>query len=294
MAYLTDLAEVLRAAGLKVVEIPGWKTRGRPGSFAPRGVLCHHTGGAGDGLAYARWMALEGRSDLSAPLAQLGLDRKGTFYVLAAGRANHAGRCKPIAGLSAYPGRSYGDGNAQLLGIEAMNTGSEGWTPAQYSAYVRGCAALNARYGWPVSRTLGHKETSLSGKPDPGGIEMNRMRRDVAASSPSPTTSLEDDMPTPADLWRADIIPSPDKEASNPTWQPDSYLRETFRLLRSTRTEVIRNRASIEALSAAVTALSTSQGADPDAIAALVDKAVRDRLASLEVDVVVSDAAPSA
>src|SRR5512139_3742239 len=136
--YLTDLADVLRGAGLTVVEIPGWKTRGRPGTFAPTRVLCHHTGGPGDGLAYATWMAVDGRSDLNPPLAQLGLDRKGVWYVQAAVRANHAGQCKPIDGLKAYAGRSYGDGNAQMIGVEAMNTGSEGWTSTQYDSYVRG------------------------------------------------------------------------------------------------------------------------------------------------------------
>lgn len=188
--YLTDLADVLRAAGLKVVEVPGWKTRGRPGDFKPKGVLCHHTGGGADGYDYAYWMAVTGRSDLSAPLAQLGLDRKGTYYVQAAGRANHAGRCKPIAGLTVEPGETYGDGNEQLIGIEAMNTGSEGWTAAQYGAYVRGVAAITSHYGWRI--VLGHKETSLSGKPDPGLIDMDKFRRDVAATE-------EDDV-TPQDI----------------------------------------------------------------------------------------------
>lgn len=178
--YLTDLADVLRAAGLKVVEVPGWKTRGRPGSFEPTRVLAHHTGGASDSRAYIDWMATDGRSDLKPPLAQLGLDRKGTWYVMAAGRANHAGRCKPIHGLKAYAGRDYGDGNAQMVGVEAMNTGSEGWSSAQYDSYVIGTAALTNHYGW--APPLGHKETSTSGKWDPGLVDMDEFRRDVAAS----------------------------------------------------------------------------------------------------------------
>jgi hypothetical protein len=215
--YLTDMADVLRRAGLKVVEIPGWKTRGRPGTFAPVGVLCHHTGSANTGLdkeyGYANWMATVGRSDLPAPLAQLALGRAGTFYVMAAGRANHAGRCKLIAGLKpSYSGATYGDGNAQLVGIEAMNNGTEGWSDAQYSAYTRGCAALNAAYRFPLSRTLGHKETSLSGKWDPGGINMTTFRGDVAAVDPTTQPPEDDDMPTLPEIasavWGAQFGPA--------------------------------------------------------------------------------------
>jgi len=180
--YLTDLADVLRAAGEQVVEVPGWKTRGRPGLFDPKGVLCHHTAGAGDGLADATAMATKGRPDLSPPLAQLALSRKGVWYVLAAGRANHAGRCKAIGGLKPYPGQTYGDGNEQLLGIEAQNRGTdaEDWEPTQYDAYVRGVRAITEHYGWSI--IFGHKETSTSGKIDPD-FPMDAFRRAVAAGS---------------------------------------------------------------------------------------------------------------
>jgi hypothetical protein len=203
MAMLTDLADVLRRAGLDVEEVPGWQTRGRPGVFDPIGVLCHHTGSDGPTLA------------TEYGYAQLALGRGGTFYVLAAGRANHAGRAKLIAGLRpSYTGASYADGNSQLLGIEAMNNGTEGWTPAQYRAYIRGCAALNARYGWPVSRTLGHKETSLSGKWDPGGIDMPEFRDDVA----SVDLQEEDDMPTLNEIagavWGAQFGPADARETA--------------------------------------------------------------------------------
>ena len=191
--YLTDLADVLRKAGLDVVEMPGWKTRGRPGAFDPKGVLCHHTAGAGDGYNDAWGMATNGRADLNPPLAQLALSRKGTWYVLAAGRANHAGRCKAIGGLQPYPGESYGDGNAQLLGIEAQNRGTdaEDWSPTQYRSYVRGVAALTKHYGWRI--VFGHKETSTSGKVDPD-FSMDKFRRDVAAVDPT-----EDEV-TPQDI----------------------------------------------------------------------------------------------
>jgi peptidoglycan hydrolase-like protein with peptidoglycan-binding domain len=54
---------------------------------------------------------IEGRSNLPGPLAQLGLGRDGTCYVIAAGRCNHAG-----AGL--WQGVS--TGNSSFIGTEAV------------------------------------------------------------------------------------------------------------------------------------------------------------------------------
>ena len=288
--YLKDLADVLRAAGLTVVEIPGWKTRGRPGRFNPTGILAHHTGGASDSLAYVKWMALEGRADedppLPAPLAQLSLDREGVWYVMAAGRANHAGRCKPVGGLKTYGGgRGYGDGNEQMVGVEAMNTGDEGWAPAQYDSYVRGVSALTRHYGWRPP--LGHKETSLSGKPDPGRMDMDKFRRDVAADNPN----QEDDMPTTKEvvdgLLAADRIPAPSPNPGNPNFTVAGALEWTLRRSSQTYAAVTELKATVAGLSAAVEALAASKGADPAVIAEEVAKAVKERLAQITV----SDAA---
>jgi hypothetical protein len=181
---LTDLPAVLRKAGLHVVEVPGWETRSRPestGGFAPVGNLWHHTGAKDvnplsieDDLAYARWLAEVGRSDLPAPLCQLSVGRDGTIYVCAAGRGNHAGSAKASGPVPA------GDGNALYLGWECQNTGSEGWPGAQYEAMVKGAAATSAHYGWTATANRAHRETSLTGKWDPGRLDMDDFRADVA------------------------------------------------------------------------------------------------------------------
>lgn len=171
---LTDLAEAVRKSRLTVVELPGWRTRTRPGTFAPRGVLVHHTGGDSDTRAYVDWMALEGRADLPAPLCQLALSRTGVVYVLAAGRANHGGEAQASGPMPA------GDGNTLYIGIEALNNGTEGWTPTQYAAYVALCAALCEHYGWPATHVRAHRETSVTGKWDPGRLDMDRFRTDIA------------------------------------------------------------------------------------------------------------------
>lgn len=180
---LADLATVLRQAGLNVVEVPGWETRTRPastGTFNPRGNLWHHTGAKDsnplsltDDFAYAKWLAEIGRSDLPAPLCQVSVGRDGTVYVCAAGRGNHAGSAKASGPLPA------GDGNALYLGWECQNSGSEGWTPAQYGAMVTAAAATSLHYGWGSEANRAHKETSTTGKWDPGLLDMVDFRQDV-------------------------------------------------------------------------------------------------------------------
>ncbi len=190
---LTDLATACRKSGLTVVELSGWQSRARPastGGFYPIGILAHHTGspsGLTDGLNYAQWMATVGRSDLPAPLAQLGLGGDGTVYVMAAGRSNHAGTARAFGGWVGP-----GDANSQMLGIEAMHPGAGAWP--QYAAYVALCAALCDHYGWPRSHVAGHKETSVTGKVDPGGIDMGAFRADIAAHnlSTAPTEEVDD------------------------------------------------------------------------------------------------------
>lgn len=191
--YLTQLADALRAGGLKVVEIDGWKTRGRPastGSFDPVGVLWHHTGGADDGAGYAAWLARTGRSDLPAPLCQLSISRDGTVYVCAAGRANHAGVAKASGSVAG------GDGNALYVGVECQNTGTEGWPTAQRAAMVATGVVLSGLVGCTPAAQRGHKETSVTGKWDPGALDMDTFRADIAAAIAPPRPPVTPPPPT--------------------------------------------------------------------------------------------------
>lgn len=158
MGNATWLADVLRNAGLQVVEHEGWKTRGRPGVFDARGVMLHHTSSnPKGGNTAALSTILEGRLDetppLHGPLSQLLLARDGTWHVIAAGRCNHAGK-----------GRWRGDtnGNSHFIGVEAENNGAgEVWPVAQLDSYARGVAALLKRLGADDSMACGHKEYAL-------------------------------------------------------------------------------------------------------------------------------------
>lgn len=163
MSYsLTWLPDVLEAAGLKVAEQPGWLDRG-VGDVGPiKGVICHHTGGGAKGNMPSLGVITNGRPGLRGPLAQLGLGRDGAYYIVAAGRAQHAG-----AGL--WGGVS--TGNSSFIGIEAENTGltSDPWPDVQMDAYRRGVAAILRKIGANESMCCGHKEYALpkGRKPDP-------------------------------------------------------------------------------------------------------------------------------
>jgi hypothetical protein len=163
---LTDLADILRGAGLTVVEVDGWKTRGHGVMTSVKGILVHHTAGAPSGDFPSLKVVRDGRPDLEGPLSQLGLGRTGTWYVIAAGRSYHAG--KTIDDLVF--------GNANAIGIEAeatgvpsTNKGHASWPEVQYQSYVDGVKALQAAYGVPTARVLGHKEAAVPAgrKPDP-------------------------------------------------------------------------------------------------------------------------------
>ena len=208
--YLTQLADEYRAAGLKVVEIDGWKSRGRPastGGFNPVGSLFHHTGDKADGKAYAEWLATVGRSDLPAPLCQKSIGRDGTVYICAAGRANHAGVAKAVGSVAG------GDGNELYVGTEVQNTGTEGYPKAQYDAMVTVAAVDISRITHTSVRTVAaHYETSTEGKWDPGMpkakggvahngawvLNMETFRADVAARAKDLAQSGRKKAPAPA------------------------------------------------------------------------------------------------
>lgn len=168
---LTDLAAICRKAGLKVEEVPGWRTRGHGGLKSVETVVCHHTAGPAKGNMPSLNVVKNGRAGLSGPLCNLGLGRDGTVYVVAAGVAYHAGVVGPVA-----------HDNWHAIGIEAEATGRAKWPKVQMDAYVRLCAALVDAYDLSVADVLGHKEVAVphGRKTDPN-FSMAAFRHDVRA-----------------------------------------------------------------------------------------------------------------
>jgi peptidoglycan hydrolase-like protein with peptidoglycan-binding domain len=180
MAFaLTWLARVLLDAGLKVAEQPGWKDRGR-GEIGPiKGVMCHHTAGPSAGNMPSLGVVTNGRPDLPGPLAQLCLGRDGTYYVVAAGRCNHAG-------VGNWQG--FTAGNTNFIGIEAENTGfvsgpkADPWPAVQMDAYRRGVAAILTKVRANPIMCCGHREYALpQGRKNDPTFDMDDFRMRVSA-----------------------------------------------------------------------------------------------------------------
>ena len=172
------LGDVLRAAELDVEEHGDWRNRGRDLQSVDR-IICHHTatGKTWTDPAVAG-LLINGRPDLPGPLSQLGLDREGTFHLIAAGKANHNG---------------YGLSGNNTIGIEAYNDGrGEPWLAVQMDAFIRGCAAICRHLGWPAEKVLGHKESDPGRKIDPT-FDMAMFRRSVAALLDAPVTPQQED-----------------------------------------------------------------------------------------------------
>jgi peptidoglycan hydrolase-like protein with peptidoglycan-binding domain len=201
MAFsLTWLPDVLTDAGLKVSLVDGWETRGRGDVGQIFGVICHHTGSLNpQRLNMPTLRSLrDGRqasanlSALPGPLAQLGLGRDGTYFVIAAGKAIHAG-----------PGLFRNvTGNSRFIGIEAENEGSMGdfpWPDVQIDAYRRGVAAILKHLEKDASFCCGHKEYAPGRKPDPN-FNMTTFRETVGAiisGTVQPTPLIPDVEPDP-------------------------------------------------------------------------------------------------
>ena len=167
---LTNLADVVRDAGLDVAEVPGWQTRMRGGTGGhatggyvgnPTHVMVHHTASSWPTIQDVQYLAT---GHQYAPVSNLHLARDGLVTVIAAGATNTNGAGGPVDGC---PKDSM---NSRAIGIEAGNNGTgEPWPAVQQNVYVRLCAALCMAYRIPVSRVLAHFEWAPTRKIDPAG-----------------------------------------------------------------------------------------------------------------------------
>lgn len=184
MGHQTGILDALKDWGLVVVEVPGWQTRGSSG-FDPHGHVVHHD--VIPPVTTCPSIIVDGRSDLSGPLANFWLEANGRVHLVAAGRANHAGEGN-WQGLY---------GNSSVWGTEMNNLGTPAtpWPDEQIDAMVALAAATAEYSGFEASMVCGHKEWAPTRKVDPHSIDMAAFRirvLEAQRTGPTPTTQEND------------------------------------------------------------------------------------------------------
>lgn len=186
MAYAlaTRLLRAVKNSGLDFTEVAGWKNRGRGVMGTIQTVTMHHTATPRSYMKSNDIPTLNvlknGHGTLPGPLSQIGLGRSGHVYLVAAGRANHAGRSRATSMT-----------NPHAVGIEAEGA-MESWPAQQFRAYVLLVAALLTEFGLANGRALRHAETcSPAGRKVDASFSGPAFRRDVANVKPGTTLTPE-------------------------------------------------------------------------------------------------------
>jgi hypothetical protein len=214
MPYDQGIASRLRAAGLTVVECSGWQTRGSS-SFSPRGSVNHHTAGGANGAIPSLNTLIYGRSDLPGPLCNVAQSRESDpnrdkVYVIAAGRANHAGS-------GGWRGLS---GNSSVYGLEIEHTGTSPLSQARQRIAARIHAAM---FGGDVSMVCQHFEWTTRKIDAATNVNGNAFRNLVAQAKagdlgPTPQPKPEPEPVPEEDTDMAVLVKAKGAKAGSPWW----------------------------------------------------------------------------
>lgn len=185
-----------RAMGLAVREVPGWRERGMwridEKGWTPKWITIHHTAGETGSRTVEQYIADIINGDNAVPdKANAVIDRDGTLWLNAAGRANHqlfysdAGRiaCEtdamPLTGSTNLRG-SVQNGNEFSYGVEIIAAGSP--NAAQRRTAVLWAAAIAKAHGWTGREAIGHGELSYDRDHSDPALDMGAFRSDVMAT----------------------------------------------------------------------------------------------------------------
>ena len=181
MGLLDSAPNALRAAGLSVVEMPGWLDRGETdGPFYNKGLILHHDGMGlgfrGDPSQFFNVPAFMSQNGNNG--SQFWVSRYGIWYAMANGRKWHAGTGQ---GWNSIPASS---GNSYCVGVETDHTIGDPWEQQQLDSIAIGCRALANEYSYDVDGyCCGHKEYAPDRKIDPESFDLNAWRAYVKGST---------------------------------------------------------------------------------------------------------------
>lgn len=217
--YLTDMANVIRDAGVQVIEQDGWQTRARSsGGFdsnKPWCVMWHHTASSpgADPADDARYMSYNADSK---PIANILLAHDGVAWVLAAGATNTNG--KGGGAIVTSRGRVPADSmNTYAIGMEIQNSGvGETYPQVQIDNAFKISLALCEAYGLEPTDVGTHQEYAPDRKIDPAtnwAVDGPWMPTAVTGSGTWSLSDLRDEL-----IARSDVStppqpqPPPDEE----------------------------------------------------------------------------------
>lgn len=192
--YLTDMADVLRAAGQTVVELAGWQSRARSsGGYQAPGPWCvmvHHTASVGNGANDANYCTF---TDTDRPVCNLVLGRDATWYVCAAGATNTNGKGGP---WTLADGRvvAADQMNLRAVGIEMSNNGvGMAYPEVMIDALLAGIVALAGAYlGGRTDLVCQHVNWAPTRKIDPATAAAVQGRWRPASTNGSGSWRLDD------------------------------------------------------------------------------------------------------
>lgn len=175
MIITEELVEVMRTAGLNVVEMSGWKSRGESGSFSIHGILLHHDAEGLHNDNVPNFMSQNGEFG-----SQLWIKYTGEVYVMAAGLKMHAGSGQGFRNIPAN------NGNAYCIGIETDYSG-EGPRPAAIDVAIHQLTrVLVDFFGMDPQRDLAlHKEYAPDRKIDLANFDADAWRDRAGKSVPA-------------------------------------------------------------------------------------------------------------
>lgn len=157
----------MRAAGLTVIEVPGWRTRGwEDREFVPTSVVTHHDASpAGPSPGVPTWMA--GQLDGNGNGAQWWVSLTGVWYAVAALWCPHTG--------AVLPGMPDND---DAWGVETDHTTGESWPVVQLTSLRVGQSALLRVLGRDAMSLHHHKSICKpkGRKVDPDGLDLESER----------------------------------------------------------------------------------------------------------------------
>lgn len=220
--YLIEMADVLRAAGLSVVEVDGWETRARgSGGYqgsAPWCVMWHHTASNASPENDVSYII----NAEDAPIANLYLARDGAVWVCAAGASNTNGKGGPFeVSRGVVPLDRM---NEYAVSIEAANGGTgEPWSEVQIDAFFRTSLALTDWLGLEPDDALGHFDWTPGRKIDPARAEAVEGPWKPRSVNSAGTWNLDD---IRAELLRRHSTePEEGEDMTAATlWRPQGYL----------------------------------------------------------------------